>query len=64
MTRSAVFFAGLSLIAGSKPHIVFFLADDYGWADISYHGLKHNNTNVIATPKLDALAASGVKLEK
>ena len=53
------------------PHIVFVLADDYGYADISYHARRYPNTsntsavpkNIIETPHLDALAASGVKLE-
>eukprot|EP00051_Salpingoeca_urceolata_P027772 m.483220 g.483220 ORF g.483220 m.483220 type:complete len:516 (-) comp22829_c0_seq1:60-1607(-) len=48
----------------TKPHIVFFLADDYGFADISYHTEMYGNaSNVVKTPALDALAASGVKLE-
>ena len=41
----------------------FVLADDYGFNDISYHARKGNDTNIIETPNLDALAASGVKLE-
>ena len=40
-----------------QPNIVFILADDYGWNDIGYHGSE------IRTPKLDELAANGVKLE-
>lgn len=45
------------------PHIVFVLADDYGYNDISYNARKHgNNTNVINTPHLDALAEAGVTL--
>ena len=47
----------------SRPHIIFVLADDYGYNDISYNARKHgNDTNVIDTPRLDALAASGVAL--
>ncbi len=40
-----------------QPHILFILADDYGWNDIGYHGSE------IRTPYLDKLAAEGVKLE-
>ncbi len=42
----------------NRPHIVFVLADDYGWHDIGYHGSE------IQTPHMDALAASGLKLEQ
>ncbi|PVD28419.1 hypothetical protein C0Q70_11006 [Pomacea canaliculata] len=41
-----------------KPHIVFVLADDYGYHDVGYHGSR------IKTPNLDRLAAEGVKLER
>ncbi|KAK3734802.1 hypothetical protein RRG08_063648 [Elysia crispata] len=40
-----------------RPHIVFILADDYGFNDVGYHGSE------IATPALDDLARHGVKLE-
>eukprot|EP00729_Bicosta_minor_P011319 gene11319-17659_t len=46
------------------PNIVFVLADDYGFNDISYHArINGNDTNIIETPNMDALAATGVKLE-
>ena len=41
-----------------RPHIVFFLADDLGFADVGYHD------GGIVTPHIDALAASGVRLEQ
>ncbi len=45
--------------AASKrpPNIVYFLADDLGWADVGYHGSD------IKTPSIDKLASSGAKLE-
>jgi hypothetical protein len=43
--------------AKRQPHILFILADDYGYNDIGYHGSE------IKTPELDKLAAGGVKLE-
>ena len=41
----------------TQPHIVFVLADDYGYRDVGYHGSQ------IRTPNLDRLAAEGVRLE-
>ena len=41
-----------------RPHIVLLLADDVGWNDAGYHGSE------IETPHIDALAASGVRLEQ
>jgi hypothetical protein len=47
-----------------KPHLVFFLADDYGFADVEYHTKMYgHDKNVIHTPNLDALSAQGCRLE-
>jgi arylsulfatase A-like enzyme len=42
----------------SRPHIVFIVADDLGWGDVSYHGSQ------IATPNIDRLAEGGTRLEQ
>jgi arylsulfatase A-like enzyme len=44
--------------AADRPHIVYILANDLGWKDVGYHG-----GNAL-TPRLDALAATGARLEK
>ena len=57
--------AAAAAAAASKPHLVFFLADDYGFADVSYHAEMYgHDLNVISTPNLDSLSAKGVRLER
>ncbi|XP_076020281.1 arylsulfatase B [Genypterus blacodes] len=52
-----LFSGGLVLAARDPPHIVFILADDFGWHDVGYHKSE------IRTPYLDKLSAAGVRLE-
>lgn len=42
--------------SGEKPNILFIMADDLGWADLSSYGAPH-----IKTPNLDRLAREGVR---
>ncbi len=49
---------GFAADAPAKPHIIFILADDLGYADVGWHGGE------IKTPNLDKLANGGAKLEQ
>ncbi len=44
----------------TQPHILFILADDLGYNDVSYHGKDHGSA--MQTPTIDKLAAQGVTL--
>jgi len=59
---SFVFLSGLAVIqvahAEERPNILLILADDMGWNDVGYHGSE------IQTPRIDALAAGGVVLDR
>lgn len=44
------------IIAQSRPNIIFILADDLGYADLSCYGRKDYQT-----PHLDKLASEGIK---
>jgi arylsulfatase A-like enzyme len=52
----ALVFIALSARAAEPPNIVFIIADDFGWADVAFHGGN------APTPNLDRLAADGVEL--
>ena len=43
---------------GSRPNIVYIVADDLGWKDVGFHGSD------IKTPNIDKLAGAGARLEQ
>jgi arylsulfatase A-like enzyme len=46
------------LAAAGRPNILYMLADDLGWHDVSYHGSE------IRTPHIDRLASASVELNR
>ena len=52
---------GIESLAASKrkPNVIFILADDLGWGDLSCYGQKH-----FKTPNIDKLAAEGIKFSQ
>ena len=50
--------AGFSSAKAAPPNIVILLADDLGWADVSYHG------GYVKTPNIDRLKNGGVELDR
>jgi hypothetical protein len=45
---------------GTKPHLITIIMDDFGWNSVGFHG--HNPE--IQTPTMDALALSGLRLDR
>ncbi len=51
----------LALAADKKPHIVFMMVDDWGWANVGYH--RDTPTRDISTPNIDSLVKGGLQLD-
>ena len=49
-------------INDSKPHIVFVLVDDWGWANVGYH--RDPPTKEVDTPNIDSLVKDGLELNQ
>ena len=47
---------------GTKPHIVFMMVDDWGWANVGYH--RDPPTKEVVTPNIDALVKEGLELDQ
>ena len=56
-TFFAVQSAAVSQIGTAKPHIIWLVVDDFGWADVSWR-----SGGQTLTPNLDSLRRTGVEL--
>ena len=45
-----------------KPHIVYILVDDWGWANVGYH--RNPPTPEVDTPNIDSLVKEGLELDQ
>ena len=45
-----------------RPHIMFLLVDDWGWANVGYH--RDPPTKEVVTPNFDALVKEGLELDQ
>jgi len=77
MAVAAAFFT-LALAVGAeaapRPHLIFFMVDDWGWANVGYHRnesgappLSEGQTTTpreVQTPNIDSLVAEGVELDR
>ena len=48
--------------AADKPHILFMLVDDWGWANVGYH--RDPPTREVDTPNIDSLVKVGLELDQ
>ena len=48
--------------AADKPHILFLMVDDWGWANVGYH--RNSPTREVVTPNFDSLVKEGLELDQ
>ena len=56
--------AAPSRAATKKPHVVVLLADNVGWAAVSWHKPPLLPSTDVHTPTLDGLRADGIELDR
>ena len=57
--------SGWSLVTSgqpTKPHIVFMMVDDWGWANVGYH--LNSSSKEVQTPNIDNLVKEGLQLDQ
>ena len=58
----AVLLLAANISAADKPHILFLLVDDWGWANVGYH--REIQTQEVQTPNFDNLVNNGLELDQ
>ena len=51
--------SNIQAVEESLPNVILVMADDLGWGDVAYNG-----NQIVKTPSLDAMASSGLKLNR
>jgi N-acetylgalactosamine-6-sulfatase len=59
MLVAAAWLSAIQANAADRPNIVFILADDWGWGDLSCHGHPY-----VKTPNIDRLAKEGTDFHR
>lgn len=60
---ASLLIAGLQSVTSTKPHIVFLLVDDYGWAGAGWHNdVESGGQREVQTPYMNELVATGIEL--
>ncbi|MBM3880077.1 MAG: N-acetylgalactosamine-6-sulfatase [Verrucomicrobia bacterium] len=66
LTRSGLLLIGVvgtlalaGQLAAAPPNVILLMGDDHGWEETGYNGHPH-----VQTPTLDAMAASGLRLDR
>jgi hypothetical protein len=49
-------------VAGRRPHVLFVLVDDFGWADAGWH--RPPGYKDVQTPVMNSMVAQGIELER
>ena len=62
LTLFVVLLIVASVSAADKPHILFLLVDDWGWANVGYH--HEVTTREAQTPNFDDLVKNGLELDQ
>eukprot|EP01060_Flectonema_neradi_P000503 TRINITY_DN10315_c0_g2_i3.p1 TRINITY_DN10315_c0_g2~~TRINITY_DN10315_c0_g2_i3.p1 ORF type:complete len:558 (+),score=132.44 TRINITY_DN10315_c0_g2_i3:266-1939(+) len=55
--------SALVAVSGSLPHIFMVVVDDWGWADVGYHGAKMASGDSL-TPTIDGFVKEGIELNR